>query len=115
VKKLIVMIFAIVVSFLVISTNSFSSDELLTISPKNPVGQQGSISFILETDKTYHNGNMVQEFAQTLLELPGLGKCILEQSSYAVLFTSSGRKPQSTMASISYLKICLVLRSTPFS
>jgi hypothetical protein len=51
----------------------------------NPIRQHGTVSFILHTDKTYSNGMWEHKFEQTLVELQGLGKCVLKRSYYSVL------------------------------
>ena len=84
-KNLIFMIAAAVLFFLFCSFNSFAQDNLYTISKENSVSQQASISFILHTDKTYNNGRPEQEFTQTLIELSGLGSCILQKSISDIL------------------------------
>ena len=46
---------------------------MATISEENPVSTRGTVSFVIETDKTYRNGTWEHEFRQALVELPGLG------------------------------------------
>ncbi len=50
----------------------------------NPISQQGAVSFILHTDKTYSNGKEKNAFRQILLELPGLARCMLARNYTAV-------------------------------
>jgi hypothetical protein len=49
-----------------------------------PIQQKGTICFELETDRTYNNGSYSKDFSQTLINLPGLGKCILEENHFSV-------------------------------
>jgi hypothetical protein len=48
------------------------------------LAEQGTISFVLHTDQDMSNGNNDEVFVQTLVELPGLGKCLLEHDYYAI-------------------------------
>jgi len=50
----------------------------------NNINNQGTISFILETDKTYKNGLPEENYAQTLIDLPGLATCVLDRSQSGV-------------------------------
>lgn len=64
----------------------------LVFAQDNPVSRQGTVSFILHTDKTYSNGKWEHVFTQTLVELPGLAKCILERSYANVSITLQWEK-----------------------
>lgn len=43
-----------------------------TIPLEQPLSQQGTISFVLKTDKDYFNGQGQEDYSQSLLKLPGV-------------------------------------------
>jgi len=67
------------------TVNGFSLENTKILPLENPVHQRGTISFILKTDKTYSNGLWEYEFRQTLVELPGLARCVLLRQYDAVI------------------------------
>jgi len=75
-KKSILML--ILIFFILNSMIAGKTAYLL--SQNDPVGQKGTISFLLHTDKTYSNGKWEYNFTQTLVELPGLATCLLQRN-----------------------------------
>jgi len=78
------LFFAVLIAGICSFAGADGEETAHAVNLKNPVSQKGTVSFILETDTTYSNGLPGSSFGQTLFELPGLGKCILEKSLYAV-------------------------------
>ena len=60
--------------FNLFSGDGFSNTKMENISEISSVSTRGTVSFVIETDKTYRNGTWEHEFRQDLVELPGLGK-----------------------------------------
>ncbi|MCP4553494.1 MAG: hypothetical protein GY834_15955, partial [Bacteroidetes bacterium] len=58
------------------------SEKLMT--QDNPLSRQGTVSFLLHTDKTYSNGVGQEEFEQILFKLPGLADCRLNRTDNSV-------------------------------
>lgn len=54
------------------------------ISQENPLGAQGTVSFLLHTDQCYKNGKDAAPFGQALVELKDFGGCYLERTSRCV-------------------------------
>ncbi len=79
-------------TFIVVFLGCNSSNDDYLMSEDNPISQSGTISFILETDKTYRNGVGQDNFSQELFKLPGLATCILSRtnSNVDILFTLDG-------------------------
>ena len=76
------------ISILIFNVQASAQEKLYKISKENPVGQQGTISFILHTHKLYANGYATREsFSQKLVEIPGLATCTLERD-YSGIFIS---------------------------
>ncbi|MCP4899063.1 MAG: DUF1961 family protein [bacterium] len=51
---------------------------------EQPISQQGFVSFILKTDKTYLNGKGSSQYSQPLLKLPGLASCFMTKTDFSV-------------------------------
>lgn len=79
------------VAVLMLCLNCFGQKDAV-MDEKNPVNQQGTVSFVLHTDRHYQNGQNEQDFQQVLLELPGLGKSILQKSSYGIFLIFAWEK-----------------------
>ncbi|UCH93305.1 MAG: DUF1961 family protein [Candidatus Aminicenantes bacterium] len=85
-KTRLFLINALMLYFVFFSPLFFAGD--------NPVSREGTVSFILHTDKTYSNGKWEHVFTQPLVELPGLAKCILERSYANVSITFQWEKDE---------------------
>jgi len=89
------LVFAVLFGIMVIFVNADTQETSTIVKLDNPVSQKGTVSFILETNKTYSNGYPDSSFDQTLFELPGLGKCIFERSMYAVFLYFQWEKDEA--------------------
>jgi len=80
--------------FLIAILFSCSRNNTFLMSADNPLSKQGTVSFLLNTDKTYMNGIGSPDFQQTLFKLPGLASCDIYRSNSAVdiLFMWEGEK-----------------------
>jgi hypothetical protein len=85
------------------SNNCFSQTRSHEIGKNCPVGQKGTISFVLKTDKTYSNGSSVDNFSQTLIDLPGLGQCLFEQNYIAVSLALQWEKDETHIGFYIYM------------
>jgi len=79
-----IFIIAIITGFLVFNGNNFAGDNTYLMTEVNPVSQQGTVGFLLQTDKTYSNGKGQDNFGQFLLEIPGLAGCYMQRSDFSV-------------------------------
>lgn len=86
-EKRIFFIYAFLLSLVFSCTLDFAQG--------NPVSGQGTVSFVLQTDKTYSNGKWEHVFTQPLVELPGLAKCIFERSYANVSITFQWEKKEN--------------------
>jgi len=68
---------------------TFAQENTINIS------STGTISFELETDRTYNNGSLAKDFSQILINLSGLGKCQLNESHFAVTLSLQWENEQN--------------------
>ncbi len=94
IKPTLVIITSILCS-LIFSLHGFDQEEPFLKPLDKHVSQQGMVSFLLETDKAYKNGNGDKRFFQALFELPGLAGCYLQRTDLSVdiFFGWEGKKP----------------------
>lgn len=90
-KKSFLTVCCIFIIFVLLMTADLSSAQ----NHIKSVSKQGYVGFILNTDKTYKNGGSDEDFTQTLLELPGLGKCLLSRSYTYVVLSFEWEKEQT--------------------
>ncbi|MCP4728348.1 MAG: DUF1961 family protein [bacterium] len=76
-------VFVFLIIAVISGCNSYQDSNFL-MSESNPVGNKGTISFILQTDETYKNGLNEGAFEQELFRLPGLGTCSMSKGRTAV-------------------------------
>ena len=83
----------VILYFLILGCSS-GHVQLQPMSDENPVGSRGTVSFILQTDKTYKNGMGQEDFQQELFKLQGLASCdLIRTDSYVdILFTWDGEE-----------------------
>ena len=74
--------------FMFINILVVAQEDIYQLSKEKLVSKQGTVSFILCTDKSYKNGYSKQEkFSQPLMQIPGLATCSLERDYSGVNIT----------------------------
>jgi hypothetical protein len=61
-----------------------SEDQYTSKTLESPIGQKGTISFVLETDKPYRNGTGEETYTQWLVSLPEVGGVLFQKAQNAV-------------------------------
>lgn len=60
------------------------AEENETLKLETPVSQAGTISFVLQTDKAYFNGQGQDDYSQTLVALPGISEILFRRTDSVV-------------------------------
>lgn len=69
-----------------------ADEDIHIIKIDKILNKAGAISFVLETNRTYRNGNPEESFVQSLIELPGLATCVLERSKAGIFIAMEWEK-----------------------
>lgn len=68
----------------IITGSKAESKETTVKQLSSPISQTGTISFVLRTDKRYHNGQGQEDYAQNLVTLPGIHTISLARKDQVV-------------------------------
>ena len=67
-----------------LSIAAVAAEETGALKLEAPVSQSGTISFLLQTDKAYGNGQGQEGYSQQLVELPGISEVLFKRTDSVV-------------------------------